>query len=161
MISRSRALARRGILPRISSPTKSKSFLYPLVDCARQYIRHLKSAGQQDRDRYWKARAKSEKEKAHALSIANGVRNGHLVYMDQVEAKQREMQNVSPTSLLLLRGAVVCRKADGTVTLAGAESTTPDDVFGIVLEPGIDPTNGEATASVARSGVYDATQLGG
>ena len=71
-------LARLGILPRIPSPTKSNSFLYPLVDCARQYIRHLKSAGQQDRDRYWKARAKSEKEKAHALSIANGLRDGHF-----------------------------------------------------------------------------------
>jgi hypothetical protein len=54
---------------------------------------------------------------------------------------------------------VVCRKADGTVTLAGAEGSGPDDVFGIVLEPGIDPTGGYATASVARSGVYDATQL--
>ena len=36
---------------------------------------------------------------------------------------------------------------------------TPDDVFGIVLDPGIDPSPGTATASVARSGVYDATQL--
>jgi hypothetical protein len=32
-------------------------------------------------------------------------------------------------------------------------------VFGIVLDPGIDPSPGTATASVARSGVYDATQL--
>ena len=32
-------------------------------------------------------------------------------------------------------------------------------MFGIVLEPGIDPNGGYATASVARSGVYDATQL--
>ena len=47
-------LARRGILPRIPSPTKSNSFLYPLVDCAREYVRHLKSAGQLDRNRYWK-----------------------------------------------------------------------------------------------------------
>jgi hypothetical protein len=69
-----------------------------------------------------------------------------------------EVQNVSPTSPLLLRGAVVCRRADETVTLAGAEGTGPDDVFGIVLEPGIDPTK-MATASVARSRVYDATQL--
>jgi hypothetical protein len=53
----------------------------------------------------------------------------------------------------------VCRKVDGTVTLAGAEGTTPDDVFGIVLDFGITPTGGSATASVARSGVYDAVQL--
>jgi hypothetical protein len=70
-----------------------------------------------------------------------------------------EVQNVSPTSPILLRGAVVCRKADNTVTLAGAEGTGPDDVFGIVLEPAIDPSSGDATASLARSGVYDATQL--
>jgi hypothetical protein len=59
----------------------------------------------------------------------------------------------------LLRGAVVFRKGDNTVTLAGAEGTGPDDVFGIVLDPGIDPSPGTATAGVARSGVYDATQL--
>ena len=70
-----------------------------------------------------------------------------------------EMQNVSADSPLLLRGAVVCRLADGSMTLAGSQGTTPDDVFGIVLEPGIDPSSGGATASVARSGVYDATQL--
>ena len=46
-----------------------------------------------------------------------------------------EVQNVSASSPILLRGAVVCRKADNTVTLAGAEGTTPNDVFGIVLEP--------------------------
>jgi len=43
--------------------------------------------------------------------------------------------------------------------MAGAEGTGPDDVFGIALEPGIDPVSGYAIASVARSGVYDATQL--
>jgi hypothetical protein len=40
------------------------------------------------------------------------------------------------------------------------QGTTADDVFGIVLEPWIDdPSSGGATASVARSGVYDAQQL--
>ena len=66
-----------------------------------------------------------------------------------------EVQNVCATSPLLTRGAVVCRKADMTVTLAGAEGTGPDDVFGIIL----DPIVGNGTASVARSGVYDAVQL--
>jgi hypothetical protein len=70
-----------------------------------------------------------------------------------------EVQNVSATSPILYRGAVVCRKADHTVTLAGAEGTGADDVFGIVLDPVIDPLSGGATASVGRSGVYDATQL--
>ena len=70
-----------------------------------------------------------------------------------------EVQLVSASSHVLVRGAVVCRKADGTVTLAGAEGTGPDDVFGIVLNFGTDPSSGGATASVARSGVYDAVQL--
>jgi len=39
-----------------------------------------------------------------------------------------EVQNVSPTSPVLYRGSVACRKADGTVTLAGAEGSGPDDV---------------------------------
>jgi hypothetical protein len=70
-----------------------------------------------------------------------------------------QVYNVSADSPVLVRGAVVSRKADGTMTLAGAEGTGPDDVFGIVLEVVIDPEGGMATASVARSGVYDATQL--
>ena len=53
----------------------------------------------------------------------------------------------------------MCRKDDGTMTLAGAEETEPDEVFGIVLDLAIDPSAGTQTASVARSGVYDATQL--
>jgi hypothetical protein len=54
----------------------------------------------------------------------------------------------------LLRGS----GQDHTVTLAGAEGTGADDVFGIVLDPVIDPSS-RATVSVGRSGVYDATQL--
>jgi len=100
-------LARRGILSRIPSPTKSNSFLYPLVDRAREYIRHLKSAGQQDRDRYWKARAKSEKEKAHALSIANGLRDGHFSAHDQVEAKQRELAHTLKQRFAMIPGRIV------------------------------------------------------
>jgi len=70
-----------------------------------------------------------------------------------------QVYNVSAGSPVLVRGAVVCRKADGTVTLAGAEGSGPDDVFGIALNLVIDPDAGYATTSVARSGVYDATQL--
>jgi hypothetical protein len=99
-------LARRGILPRIPSSAKSNSYLYPLVDCGREYIRHLKSAGQVDRDRYWKARAKSEKEKAHALSIANGVRDGRLVYVDDVESKQRELAHTLKQRFALIPSRV-------------------------------------------------------
>jgi len=51
-------LARRGILPRIQNPEKPKYYLYPLLDCCREYIRHLKSRAQKDKDDYWSARAK-------------------------------------------------------------------------------------------------------
>jgi hypothetical protein len=70
-----------------------------------------------------------------------------------------EVRNVSGGSPLFVRGAVVCRKDDQTVTLAGAEGTGPDEVFGIVLNFMVNPEGGFATASVGRSGVYDATQL--
>ena len=65
--------------------------MYPLVDCAREYIRHLKSAGQQDRDRYWKARAESEKEKARKLATENRLRGGRLPDAGEVESMQREL----------------------------------------------------------------------
>jgi hypothetical protein len=99
-------LARRGILPRIPSPDKSNSFLYPVLECAQLYIKFLKSAGQQDRDRYWKARAKSEKEKAHALSITNGVRDKRLVYVDDVESKQRELAHTLKQRFAMIPGRV-------------------------------------------------------
>jgi len=63
-------------------------------------------AGQVDRDRYWKARAKSEKEKAHALSIANGLRDGCLVYVDDVESKQRELAHTLKQRFAMIPGRV-------------------------------------------------------
>lgn len=71
-----------------------------------------------------------------------------------------EVVLVSPLSPVLSRGAVVCKKTDGTVTLAGAEATLPAEAYGIVLDNHIDPAvSGGARASIARSGVFDATQL--
>jgi hypothetical protein len=93
------------------------------------------------------------------LNILSGPYLSDLIGAHDLSDFVLEVQNVSASSPSFLRGAVVCRKADGTMTLAGAEGTGPDDVFGISLEPVIDPSSGGATASVARSGVYDATQL--
>jgi hypothetical protein len=70
-----------------------------------------------------------------------------------------EVVGVSPTSPALQRGDVVCKLANGLVTLAGAELSTAAMVYGIVLEPSIDPTAANPFATVARSGVYDATVL--
>jgi hypothetical protein len=66
---------------------------------------------------------------------------------------------VSPTSPPLQRGDVVCKVGAGEVTLAGAELSTADTVYGIILDVVVDPTKPNPTASVARSGVYDATAL--
>jgi len=75
-----------------------------------------------------------------------------------------EVVGLSATSPQLERGDVVCRMADGTMTLAGSQGTLPADVCGIVLDyavvPGsavnpVEPPN----FSVARSGVFDATMF--
>jgi hypothetical protein len=84
-------LARRNILPRIPSPDKSNSFLYPALECACRYIKFLKSKGQQDRDRYWAARAQAEKQRARLLTSENETRAGRLVDASEVEAREREL----------------------------------------------------------------------
>jgi hypothetical protein len=99
-------LARRGILPRIQNPEKPKYYLYPLLDCCREYIRHLKSAGQQDRDRYWKARAKCETGKAHAIATTNALRDGRLVSTLDVESKQRELAHTLKQRLAVIPGRI-------------------------------------------------------
>jgi len=84
-------LARRGILPRIPNPDRPNMYLYPPLDCAREYIRHLKSKGQQDRDRYRSERAKSEKQRARLLTSENDARSGRLVETDEMEAREKEL----------------------------------------------------------------------
>ena len=72
-----------------------------------------------------------------------------------------QVETYSPTGPTIDRGGVVCRLANGHVTLAGAEETTPDDVYGILLDFGFTPES-EAepkSVSIARSGVYAADQL--
>jgi len=84
-------LARRGILPRIADPEKPRYFLYPLKACAGAYIRHLKSAAQRDRDAFWKAKAKSEKQRARLLTNETDSRAGRLMDAGEVEAREREL----------------------------------------------------------------------
>ena len=83
------------------------------------------------------------------MNVLVGKYLGDIVGAADLSDFVMEVQNVSASSPLLLRGAVVCRLSNGLVTLAGAEGTGPDDVS----------SSGTATASVARSGVYDAVQL--
>jgi hypothetical protein len=93
-------------LPRIQNPEKPKYYLYPLLDCCREYIRHLKSSAQKDKDDYWAARAKSEKERSHALSVANAVRDGRLVSTLDVESKQRELAHTLKQRFAMIPGRV-------------------------------------------------------
>src|SRR5215472_15318876 len=84
-------LARRGILTRIPSPDRSNSFLYPVLECAARYIKFLKSKGQQDRDRYWAARAQAEKQRVRMLTSENDSRSGRLVDVEEMEAREQEL----------------------------------------------------------------------
>jgi hypothetical protein len=99
-------LARRGILPRIQNPEKPKYYLYPLLDCCREYIRHLKSPAQKDKDDYWAARAKSEKERSHAIATTNALRDGKLLETRDVEATQRELAHTLKQRFAMIPGRV-------------------------------------------------------
>jgi len=85
-----------------------------------------------------------------------------LIGAHQVGDFVTEVMLVSAASPILDRGSVVARKADGTVTLAGEEATTPAMVYGISLDFAVVPTpasEGLSTCTVARSGVYSALSL--
>jgi hypothetical protein len=68
-------------------PGEAEHHLYPLAECASAYIRHSKSAAQRDRDAFWKAKARSEKERARMLSSENDTRCGRLLDAEEVEAR--------------------------------------------------------------------------
>jgi hypothetical protein len=73
-----------------------------------------------------------------------------------------EVRQVSPTSPVLDRGAVVCKLANGLMTLAGAEGTGVADVYGINVDYAVVPrpaTEGLAPAGIARNGVFKAPNL--
>ena len=72
-----------------------------------------------------------------------------------------EVVGVSPTSPPLERGDVVCMiAASQDITLAGSQGTKPADAYGILLDYAINPvTQPNVNATVARSGVFDATML--
>jgi hypothetical protein len=83
-----------------------------------------------------------------------------LIGADDIGGLVTEVEPVSATSPALVRGAILCKKADGTVTLAGAETTLPAAAFGILLDPAVNPTlTPTPTCTVARSGVFNATAL--
>jgi hypothetical protein len=92
-------------------------------------------------------------------TITQGMLLSELLGAHDISDFVTEVVPVSPTSPRLQRGDVVCKVGAGEVTLAGAESSVAATVYGIVLDPVIDPTQPNPTASVARSGVYDATML--
>ncbi len=94
-----------------------------------------------------------------SVTVQSGKLLGDILAAHDIGDFVMQVESVSPASPMLERGAVVCRLANGFVTLAGAEATTPADVWGVVLDYQIDPAAPESTASVARSGVFDATQL--
>ena len=84
-------LARRGILPRVPKEGRPNSFLYSPLDCCREYIRFLRSKGQQDRDRYWASRAASEKQRARLLTSEAEAAAGRLTDTAEMERREQEL----------------------------------------------------------------------
>lgn len=99
-------LARRRVIPRIQDPEKPKYYLYPALECCAAYIRHLKTASQRDKDRYWKARAAGEKERSHAIATTNALRDGKLLEAQAVESKQRELAHTLKQRLAVIPGRI-------------------------------------------------------
>ena len=120
-------LARRGILQRIPSPDKSNSFLYPVLECAAKYIKFLKSKGQQDRDRYWAARAQAEKQRARQLTTENDKSAGRLIDAREVDAQQRELAIAirSRLSLIPLR---LANRLDGNGDRGAIEAAAEAEI---------------------------------
>ena len=68
---------------------------------------------QQDRDRYWAARAQAEKQRARQLTVENGKSVGRLIDAREVDAQQRELAIAirSRLSLIPLR---LANRLDGS-----------------------------------------------
>jgi len=94
-----------------------------------------------------------------STTTQQGIFLGDLLGAHDLSDFVLQVENVSPTAPELLRGDVLARKGDGTVTLAGAELSTVADVYGILLDPEVPAATAGATCSVARSGVFDAQML--
>jgi hypothetical protein len=103
-------------------------------------------------------RKKQLEQKTMSTTFEN-IPLSNLIGADDIGGLVVEVEPVSATSPALVRGAIVCKKADQTVTLAGAEGTLAANVFGIVLDVRVDPTQPNATCSVSRSGVFAAPAL--
>jgi hypothetical protein len=73
-----------------------------LLECARLHIKFLKSKGQQDRNRYWAARAQAEKQRARLLTSENDTRAGRLMDAAEVEARERELSIAIRSRLALI-----------------------------------------------------------
>ena len=97
-----------------------------------------------------------------STSIQSGKPLSDLIGAHDLSDFVLQVEFVSPLSPILDRGSVVCRLANGQMTLAGTQATGPDEVYGIVVDFQVDPTKDApnlTTCSVARSGVYNAEAL--
>jgi hypothetical protein len=61
--------------------------------------------------------------------------------------------------LFPLPGDILAKDVNGNITLVGAEGTTAQECYGILLDFSVVPGGPIPSCSVARSGVYDACQL--
>ena len=99
-------LARRGVLPPGAGPGATALFPLPAEGLRCQLHPSLEVAGQVDRDLYWKARARYEGGKAHAIAAANALRDGRLVSTLDVESEQRELAHTLKQRLGVISGRI-------------------------------------------------------
>jgi hypothetical protein len=99
-------LARKGILPRIQNPEKPKYYLYPLLDLLQWVNSSSEVTRPEGKDDYWAARAKSEKERSHAIATTNALRDGKLLEARDVEATQRELAHTLKQRFAMIPGRV-------------------------------------------------------
>jgi hypothetical protein len=95
-------LARSGVLPRKPNPDRQRSYLYPLVACARAYIRHLTSENRQNQEAYTREKARTEKERARKLELENQLKEGRLLDREEVLAEIRSEHAIVKRRLLVL-----------------------------------------------------------
>jgi hypothetical protein len=94
-----------------------------------------------------------------SVTVQSGKMLSEIIGAHDISDFVMQVENVSPGSPMLNRGAIVCKGTDGFVTLAGSQGSGPNDVYGIVLDFMVDSSHPEATCSVARSGVFNAPAL--
>lgn len=72
-------LVRSAVLVRVPDPHKSKSFLYPCVECVQRFVKHHRTKGQALQQDFLKAKAGRERAVQLKVEMENKAKAGQLV----------------------------------------------------------------------------------